>query len=187
MSNQETPIYLIPIVHRPPPLSFRIVPINKAQPWLMAGCGHRVWRRATLMVGEQVVREILPALLMWPGYLPAWLQRFVAQKQCFLCEFEQNLKDSIVCAYCDELIFPGEPVSIHSPVGVLPEGFKARATETQGGFIGCMGMECCPTAAFFAGHWMSDGVHTPFRSGSVAAQAFQEGGQVVVHQITSPR
>lgn len=170
--------YLVPILSRPPPLEITITPVDDQQPPILARCGHAVWRRECLVLAGNPLREGKPEFSERVAKLPAWLRRFFAPKQCSTCKFGDGLKAAILCAYCDEVIFPGDPVSTYFPGGSLHEGFEARATRTRSGFVGCMRMDCCPSGGFFAGHWDLDRIVSPFSTGSAASEAFASGQTV---------
>ncbi|MEK7620145.1 MAG: hypothetical protein AAB413_02825 [Patescibacteria group bacterium] len=177
--SEEKPFYLIPVLSRPDPLPFTVQPLDDGQSSVVAGCGHTMWREERMVLGDQTVRTSNPNFSLVLARAPRWLQRFFAPKRCVLCQFKAEFDAAIQCAYCDEVIFRGDPVSIYEPADELPEGFEARATHTAGGFVGCMCMDCCPTGGFFAGHWVGNGVRSPFSAGSAAAQAFTSGDVVV--------
>lgn len=166
--SEETPVYLIPVLSRPDPLAFTVEPLDEGQPSVVARCGHTQWRLETLILDGQVLRRSNPNFSTRVGRLPSWLHRFFAPKQCTLCRFKDQLEAAIACAFCKGVIYRGEPVSICMPVGKLPEGFRARATQTPSGFVGCMSEDCCPTSGFFAGHWVGNGVRTSFSTGTAA-------------------
>ncbi len=176
-------VQIIQVVKRPPPMSVTLEPKGENQPFLVAGCGHKVHFLEELTVDGRAVRESNETFKAWQGRLPRWLQRFIAPKQCMLCQYPGIFESIIACAYCGEAILFGDPVSCYLPAG-MSEGFDLeRATQTPMGFVGCMGWDCCPTAGFFAGHWVGEGIRSPFNGGSAAAHALSSGDMVVVSNI----
>jgi len=178
----EEQVSLIPVVRRPPPLSFRVVAKDGEQPFLTAGCNHRVHQLENLMLGDRKLNESRPTFKLWQAWLPLWVHRFL-RKECILCAHSEYFKEAIVCSYCGDAIFPGDPVSCYIP-GQLPKDFDmGMVTQVQQGFVGCMGSECCPSGSFFAGHWVGNGVRSPFRGGTAAAQCFLSGEIVTVSNV----
>jgi hypothetical protein len=179
---EQQQYYLIPVLKRPAPLSFVIAPADEGQPSIMAGCGHPVWRLEHVTLDGKKVRESTPNFSQRLASLPAWLRQFFAPKQCGMCRFKTQFDASIQCAYCDELIVIGDPVTTYFPVvgeEGFPEGFLDRATHTRYGFVGCLNMDCCPTGGFFAGHWTGETIQSPFAAGVAAAQAMVSGDMIV--------
>lgn len=177
---ENQPRYIVPILSRPVPLEIVIAPVDRNQPSVIAKCGHPMWRKECLILKGTTLRESTPRFSQLVALLPAWLRRFFAPKQCSLCHGDDMLKAAIRCAYCEEVIFPGDPVSTYFPVEKLPEGFEARATRTRNGFVGCMRMDCCPSGDFFAGHWILEGIQSPFSTGVAASEAFREGKAITI-------
>ncbi|MBI4435735.1 hypothetical protein HY630_03620 [Candidatus Uhrbacteria bacterium] len=177
MSDQRQS-FLVPVLSRPAQLPFVVEPADKSQPSLTARCGHTVWRVEHLMLHGKVLFTSKPNFEQHDGLL-AWLRRTSVPGQCTACRFVAEFQGAIECAYCHEVIFPGDPVSTYSPMAdELPEGFEARATRTCNGFVGCMGWECCPTGGFFSGEWTAEGIRTGFATGTAAGDAFKGGGIV---------
>lgn len=177
--SEEKPVYLIPVLSRPDPLAFTIEPLDEGQPSVVARCGHTHWRKESLILNGRVVRPSNQNFSVLVGRLPSWLRCFFAPKQCMLCRFKDQFEAAITCAYCDDVIFRGDPVSTYFPASELPEGFMEHATRTPMGFVGCMGWDCCPTGGFFAGHWVGNGVRSPFSTGTAATEALHSGDMVI--------
>ncbi|MBI4437612.1 hypothetical protein HY631_01535 [Candidatus Uhrbacteria bacterium] len=170
----------MPFLQRPPSLTFTVVPLDDGQPSFKAGCGHTIWRMERLVLHGKTVCKSNPNFSALPTG-PDGYRAIIAPKQCILCQFAEPFAAAIECACCHHVIFRGDPVSAYFFTGETPpKGFdEARATRTRNGFVGCMGWECCPTSGFFAGHWTTEGILTPFSTGSLAAQALVEGNIVV--------
>jgi hypothetical protein len=85
----------------------------------------------------------------------------IHQKElCPECLIEDLKKQAIRCVRCGSTIMPGDPVSLyhHSSPGLHVE----VATKVDDQTIGCLGWDCCPSGAFFAGHWTEDGFKGAF-------------------------
>ena len=74
---------------------------------------------------------------------------------CPRCIFEKMKKDAVRCCLCGIGIWLGDGVALYTPKS---EGVnKEAATFVEGNVIGCLQMNCCPSSAFFAGHWTLEG------------------------------
>lgn len=178
MSDQPA-TFIVRALHRPPPLLFTLVPTSGSQPSMKARCGHTVWYLEDVVVDGRTLRHSNPNFSVWLTRVPQWLRSLFARDSCSLCQHKRVFENAIRCAYCDSVIFPGDPVSIYFPSPVPDEFQGDRVVLTENGFVGCMGRECCPTGGFFAGHWTAEGVLSPFSTGTAAGQAFEGEGMII--------
>lgn len=126
------------------------------------GCGHVDARR----FAHDFYGEVCDADL-------AAIKRFDLCGDCLLAA---ALATSCRCAVCGYVILAGEGVAIVRSDPSMPEAWRTPVGE--GGAVACLRMDCCPTAAFFAGHWTDRG-YLPRASGmSVAGEAFATGAAV---------
>ncbi len=123
------------------------------------GCGHVDTRR----FAHDFYGEICDAD-------PASIRRFGLCGDCLLAA---ALATSCRCAACGYVILAGEGVAVVRPSPEMPEAW--RTPVGGNGAVACLRMDCCPTAAFFAGHWTERG-YLPRASGmSVIGEVFASG------------
>jgi len=181
--------FLFPVIGELKPMPFQIVPTTDDQPFLVAECGHKVWRRQRLeFPGEGTLeskenKAIPSAEKPWWMSQILWNRRYPIPNECDACRFEKLFVSTILCVRCRCPIMYGDPVSVYMP-SILPEDFDDSYTaHVKGGFIGCMGGYCCPTGGFYAGHWNGDGVLSPYGAGSAAAECFAGEELIAVSNI----
>lgn len=157
-----------------PDLAFTIGPQGEGQPQVKGKCGHTVWKREQIMLGDLVVSKAdKDRFGFWGGVFGRILT------DCFACIGKEELKHAIICAMCGDVIFRGQPVSLYGFTGDTSENpFYKHATWTfdRKATVNCMGWNCCPSGAFFSGHWHGDGVVTQFGTGTAVGDMF--GGEI---------
>ena len=80
--------------------------------------------------------------------------------ECFVAWVKRH---TIHCAMCGLPIFPGSPIALYED----NQKMLSCATEhSEGVVIGCLRFDCCPTAAFFSGHWSEAGFVSAFEPAS---------------------
>lgn len=85
----------------------------------------------------------------------------------------------IRCAWCGRAIFPWDPITLCTPKEdfELPS-YAVVYSEDPVQLVGCLRMDCAPTAALRAGFWVPPG--QVFRLRSPLEMAFQSGVSFVV-------
>jgi len=97
---------------------------------------------------------------------------------CPDCIVAEMRLDIIRCALCGHFISPGMPVAAYGEGSDIRVEWATRIPD--GGYIGCMRWDCCPSGGFFAGHWLGRGGFRPaFEHGCAAAEAMATGEMVV--------
>jgi hypothetical protein len=86
---------------------------------------------------------------------------------CPECIFNSMREQAIRCALCGTGIIPGEGVALYHLSNPIPH--LELATRVGESVIGCLGWNCCPSGAFFAGHWTEEGFRSAFKSGNCLA------------------
>ena len=86
-----------------------------------------------------------------------WIKQRELCPECFLVEEQKRF---IRCCLCGEGIAPGEPVALYCADSL--ELQHEHATLVGSSAVGCLGWDCCPSGAFFAGHWDGTGVRYAF-------------------------
>lgn len=175
MSEKSEP-YLIPCTR--PDLQFVIAPQDERLPKVTGKCGHDIYQRDQLMLGDLVISK--------PDKDRFGLRerlRGRSKLDCMLCEGKEALPHAIICASCGSPIFRGDPVSLYTN-SASDNPFARYATKTSDGqaTVNCMGWDCCPSGAFFAGHWNGDGILSPFATGSAVGDIFSghaTGAQII--------
>jgi len=120
------------------------------------GCGHRGPKLYDLDLYGQVMRH--------NGKVP---------DKCGECLTAELRAASCRCALCGLIIMPGDPVALYGPSS---EFKRERVTRVRSGVLGCLRWDCCPSGAFFAGHWTGKGLRPAFPDGvTVVEQVFASG------------
>lgn len=97
--------------------------------------------------------------------------------RCPDCIVDEMRQDIIRCARCGHFILPGQDVAVYFSGRGLKKKWSTRTPD--GGYIGCMRWECCPTGGLFAGRWLGrEGFKPAFEHGSAMMQAFKTGKPV---------
>lgn len=129
-------------------------------------CGHSLARKGVIKVGDKEIEVKRPKN---------------APTHCYECTSEK----SILCAYCEELIIPGNPITITRPLDekfVLPE-HAVWHNELKREVVGCLRWDCADSGAFYSGHWTEEGVK---RQPSPIELAMQTGKPVIVGDTSDP-
>lgn len=101
---------------------------------------------------------------------------------CLFCDLKEH---AIRCCFCGGAIIPGEGVALYNKNSA--DVNKEAATYVEDNVIGCLGWNCCPCGAFFAGHWTKDGFRPAFEHGlNVAEEAMATGQGVIVSNTDDP-
>jgi len=90
--------------------------------------------------------------------------------ECIVVEMREII---IRCVLCGHAILPGSPVAVYAGGKGMRKKIAVRAPD--GGYIGCMRWDCCPSGGFFAGHWTGKDFRPAFEHGSAAAETFATG------------
>jgi len=153
-----------------PDLKFTIRPQEGNPSKARGRCGHDIWQRERIMLGDQAVSTPEKDVFgPWGNRLG-----FVWQK-CFTCLAGDEFQSAIVCAMCGGIIFRGQPVSMYlsmEDASNRPSWKHATWTFDRRATVNCMGWKCCPSGSFSAGHWHGDGVVTPYVTGTLAGDMF---------------
>ncbi len=92
---------------------------------------------------------------------------------CPMCLTAKLREVSIRCALCGLIILPGSPVAVY---GLGSEGLRLDiAHRVDGGVVGCLGWDCCPTTGLFVGHWDGRGIQSRFEGRSIVDECLQTG------------
>ena len=78
--------------------------------------------------------------------------------ECFALKVSAS---AIRCCKCGKTILAGDSVSLYPKNSEGVDDEIAEYIETSA--IGCMKIDCCPSAGFFAGHWTANGFKPLFR------------------------
>jgi hypothetical protein len=96
---------------------------------------------------------------------------------CMLAEIKLLI---IRCCACGRVIMPGGPVAAYGDEGKFKKEWSTKLPDGKT-VLGCMRWECCPSGAFFAGHWSSKGFRPAFGEHlSLLSQVVATGKPVVV-------
>lgn len=169
-SNEpESPLRLISCIR--PDLIFTFAP-QKGWPKAQGLCGHDVYQREQIMLGELIVarsnKDRFSATERDFGF--TW-------QKCFACLGRHEFKYAIICATCGRIILRGQPVSLYEASGdTSGNPFFRHATRTLIGevTVNCMDWECCPSVDFFSGHWRGDGILSPYITGTSVSDLVAE-------------
>lgn len=91
-------------------------------------------------------------------------------------------KMAIQCAWCDNPIFIGDPVTLYEPKKDNPR-LKPHATWIGNAVVGCLSIHCADTGADRAGFWYPPG---KVKRASILEAALQ-GDAVFVRDISDPK
>ena len=106
-------------------------------------------------------------------------------KRCPDCIVAEMRQEIIRCALCGHFILPGDSVACYGSGSDIRDEWATRTPD--GGYIGCMRWDCCPSGGFFAGHWQGrEGFKPAFEHGCAAAQAMATGETIVCGDIDQP-
>ncbi len=128
------------------------------------GCGHEGATKGRYVVyGEEFTMD--------------FERMHAGAERCPECIVGEMRKDIIRCALCGHFILPGQAVAVYGGGCELKQKWSTRTPD--GGYIGCMRWDCCPSGGFYAGHWFGrDGFRPAFRHGCAAAEAMATGKPV---------
>jgi len=102
-------------------------------------------------------------------------------ERCPTCWLERIQKYSIRCVLCGLPIHAGEAVAMYHQSN---KGLRRDiGTKVDDGFLGCMRWHCCPSGAFFVGHWTGEKVHSAFGDGATSAELAFTTGEPVAGEI----
>lgn len=99
---------------------------------IVAGCGHPS--------AEEIRMHVYGADLVVSGI-----------EKCPSCLQHEARQTIIRCVCCGLPIIPGEAVALYRDNGKFR--FFRQGTKVEDAFVGCLRFECCPSGAYFAGHW----------------------------------
>ncbi len=126
-------------------------------------CGHSGWSAfKVLLYGET---EIAPHDKLLSKRL-----------KCPHCMLHELLLRTIRCARCGFVIMPGEGVARYAATDHEPEYAKA----IEGGVVGCLRFDCCPSGGFIVGHWDGEKVVSAFGGKTAADQVLATGETVII-------
>lgn len=99
------------------------------------------------------------------------------KKNCHLCLIEEMRRVTIRCASCRLAILPGEAVaSYHESSNDLHKDIAKRVGDN---YLGCLRWDCCPSGAFFSGHWNGREFAPAFGGNTAAAECFETGKGII--------
>lgn len=110
-------------------------------------------------------------------------QVFKKRERCGDCMLNVLSPVVIRCGLCGHHILPGEGIALY----VDTKDFVHREWITfhDKQVVGCLRWDCCPSGAYFAGHWGGDHVDLAFAGGLGAAATVMCTGQAVVVSDTN--
>lgn len=138
-------------------------------------CGHTHSEKFTLTFWDLEIDGLNPELMkkkLFSG-------KKVFDGSCPQCMLAMLKKHAIRCCLCGGAITPGDGVaSYHKDNPINHEA----ATFVGDYALGCLRMGCCPSGAFFSGHWTEEGFKPLFPEGLTAGQmVMATGGTVFVN------
>jgi hypothetical protein len=103
---------------------------------------------------------------------------FDDEQDCPDCLLVKILAVTIRCALCGLPIVPGRPVAVYSP---RSKGLRLDiATRDGNSVLGCMRWDCCPSGAFYAGHWTGTALKSAFEEETLVQQVIATGHPIAV-------
>jgi len=163
-------LQLLPCVR--PELMLKFIAKDDQTRIIKAQCGHDRYEHDRFQINDQFLdtspKPRFTAWQWWRSQRLGW-----RPKLCQNCEGERSFQEIIVCAMCGEPIFVNNPVSTYGIRGGTDENlpwlkYATRLADSPDIFVACLGMNCCPSAGFFAGHWNGSGVVSLYRTGTAA-------------------
>lgn len=118
---------------------FRKLLMLLVPPLYKGSCGHGTRRKGVISAfGERSILR-MPKKTRW------------TVDYCLDCVAKMTIR----CAWCPNLIFVGDPVTLYSPIAgnQIPEGATIYNEENRS-VVGCLGWECANTGADRAGFWV---------------------------------
>jgi hypothetical protein len=135
---------------------------------IKAGCGHETKIKDKVYAFGKTITTVVPVKDGKTDY-------------CHECLGKMAIR----CAWCGEVIFIGEPITLYTPRREdfkIPEHAVAHNKDPLQ-LVGCLGWNCAATGADRAGFWYPPG--KVFRVPSPAEIAFSTGETVVTNDLGS--
>ncbi len=73
--------------------------------------------------------------------------------KCGVCVLEEMRSKVIRCGDCGRPIMPGDPVAGYVIDPDKPPNPAWVHTDENGGYLGCLSMDCCPSGGAYMGNW----------------------------------
>ena len=141
---------------------------------LFLKCGHRASPQITISVWGNERR-----LKLFEGSIEEIGGEKVVESDCPVCAFNRLKQHSIRCCLCGYGIVPGDGVVLYHRSSRSIN--QAAATFAGDSAIGCMLWDCCPSGAFFAGHWSETGFKPAFSGRTMAGEAIASRSAVIAN------
>jgi len=138
-------------------------------PNILATCGHKTLKKDSVTAfGEKTTTEIL-----------------ISNGKTDYCHRCLE-KMAIQCAWCGEVIFIGDPITLYSPDKQSFEIPKHAVTHGENPLqlVGCLRWGCADTGADRAGFWYPPGKVKPVES--LLSMAAQSGNIITVDNLADP-
>ena len=89
----------------------------------------------------------------------------------------------IRCAVCGGAIFPGNGVAVYHVMNNKMLNLEIATYADKDHVIGCLGMDCCPSGGFFAGHWDGKSFQSEYGGTKTAVEQVFDSGDMIVTSI----
>lgn len=98
---------------------------------------------------------------------------------CGPCRIEILKRVAVRCGNCGFAILPGNPVAKYADGPYLKRPWS-RVVLPDGGVIGCLRGNCCPSGGFYVGTWNGENVVLAFPEGRTQAEEVMATGDTIM-------